>query len=77
MARQGEAGHFTEADRMLVLVRTKNEQIVIGDEEIVITVVAIRDTSVRLGITADRATPVHRREVFEVLKRVAKDEKNP
>lgn len=55
---------------MLVLSRHKDEQIVIGkNEEIVVTVVEIRGDKVRIGIETDRNTPVHRREVFEAIKR--------
>ena len=53
---------------MLVLTRKKNEAIVINDD-ITITVVEIRGDKVRLGIEAPRATPVHRQEVFEAIKR--------
>ena len=51
---------------MLVLSRTKGQQIVIGTPEnpITITVVEIRGDKVRLGIEADRQTPVHRAEIW-------------
>lgn len=57
---------------MLVLSRKKNESIVIGDS-IVITVVEIRGDRVRLGIEAPAEVPVHRREVYEALRRAAAD----
>ena len=54
---------------MLVLSRHVDEQIMIGDD-IVITVVAICGSDkVRIGIDAPREVPVHRREVFEAIKR--------
>ena len=53
---------------MLVLSRKKNESIVIA-ENIVITVVEIRGDKVRLGIEAPRDIPVHRREVYDAIKR--------
>ena len=53
---------------MLVLSRTRDEQIVIGDD-IIITVVEIRGDKVRLGVEAPRETPVHRNEVYEAIKR--------
>ena len=40
----------------------------IGDD-IVITIVDIRGDKVRLGIEAPMEVPVHRREVYETLKR--------
>jgi len=49
---------------MLCLSRRENESIVI-DGNITITVVDIRDGKVRLGITAPRGIPVHREEVQE------------
>ena len=53
---------------MLVLTRKQNEQIVI-DENIVVTVVSIRGDKVRFGIQAPKEVPVHRREVYEAMKR--------
>ena len=54
---------------MLVLTRKTNEQIVIGDNDVVITLVEIRGNKVRLGIEAPKEVPVHRREVFEAIQR--------
>lgn len=54
---------------MLVLSRKKNKSIVIGGEEIVVTVVEIRGDKVRLGIEAPKEVPVHRREVLDAIKR--------
>ncbi|MEX0777196.1 MAG: carbon storage regulator CsrA [Phycisphaeraceae bacterium] len=53
---------------MLVLSRQRDETIVIGDE-IEITVVDIRGDKVRLGISAPRHVQVHRKEVYEAIKR--------
>ncbi|MBL7106251.1 MAG: carbon storage regulator CsrA [Phycisphaerae bacterium] len=53
---------------MLVLSRQKNESIVIG-EDIEITIVDVRGDKVRLGINAPKNIPVHRREVFDAIKR--------
>jgi carbon storage regulator len=53
---------------MLILSRKLNEQIVIGDG-IVVTVVAIRGGHVRLGIEAPNDVPVHRKEVYEALRK--------
>jgi carbon storage regulator len=52
---------------MLVLSRKQGEQIVIG-EDIVVTVVDIRNGKVRLGIDAPMATSVHRQEVIEAIR---------
>ena len=53
---------------MLVLSRKKNESIVINDV-ITIVVVEIRGDKVRLGVEAPKEVPVHRREVYEAIKR--------
>ncbi len=55
---------------MLVLSRQRDETIMIGDE-IEITVVDIRGEKVRLGINAPPHIPVHRKEVYEAIKREA------
>jgi carbon storage regulator len=53
---------------MLVLSRKKNESIII-DDKITIVVVEIRGDKVRLGIEAPKEVPVHRKEVFEAIRR--------
>ena len=53
---------------MLVLSRQKDESIMIGDD-VEVTIVDVRGDKVRLGITAPRSIPVHRREVYEAIKR--------
>jgi carbon storage regulator len=53
---------------MLVLSRQRDETIMIGDE-VEITVVDIRGNKVRLGITAPRHIQVHRKEVYEAIKK--------
>lgn len=53
---------------MLVLSRRRDEEIIIGDN-IRIVVVDIRRDKVRLGVEAPKEVPVHRREVYEAIKR--------
>jgi carbon storage regulator len=53
---------------MLVLSRQRDQTIMIGDD-IEITVVDIRGDKVRLGITAPKSVPVHRKEVYEAIRR--------
>lgn len=60
---------------MLVLSRQKDETIMIGDN-IEITVVDIRGDKVRLGIAAPVQIPVHRKEVYEAIKRENKEAAN-
>ena len=54
---------------MLVLQRKKGESIVFGDGQIEVIVVDIQGDRVRLGIEAPKEMPVHRREVFEAIRR--------
>ena len=53
---------------MLVLSRQKDESIMIGDD-VEITIVDVRGDKVRLGITAPKKIPVHRKEVYEAIQR--------
>jgi len=65
------AEQSTEANEeqiMLVLSRQRDETIMIGDE-IEITVVDIRGDKVRLGIAAPSRIAVHRKEVYEAIRR--------
>ena len=53
---------------MLVLSRERDGSIMIGDD-IEVTVVDIRGGSVRLGITAPKEVSVHRKEVYDAIRR--------
>lgn len=53
---------------MLVVSRKKNESIIINND-IHIVVVEIRGDKVRLGIEAPKDVPVHRKEVYDAIKR--------
>ena len=53
---------------MLVLSRTRDESIIIGDN-VVVTIVDIRGDKVKLGIEAPQDVSVHRREVYEAIRR--------
>jgi len=57
-----------ESQKVLVLSRNKDESIMIG-EDVEIMIVDIRGNKVRLGITAPRSVTVHRREVYESIRR--------
>jgi carbon storage regulator len=58
----------TKEAKMLVLSRKKNESIVINND-ITIVVVEIRGDKVRLGVEAPKEVPVHRREVYDAIRR--------
>ncbi len=53
---------------MLVLSRQKDESIIIGDN-VEVTIVDVRGDKVRLGISAPREIPVHRKEIYEAIQR--------
>ena len=55
---------------MLVLTRRDGQEIVLGKAgEVRIVVLSVRGDAVRLGITAPRDLPVHRREVYEQIQK--------
>jgi len=60
---------------MLVLSRQKDESIMIGDE-VEITIVDVRGDKVRLGITAPKNIPVHRREIYDAIQREKAQQKD-
>jgi len=59
---------------MLVLSRQRDESIMIGDD-VEIIIVDVRGDKVRLGITAPRSIPVHRREIYDAIQREKTDNK--
>jgi carbon storage regulator len=61
---------------MFVIPRKKGESVVIGDD-IILTVVEIRGDKVRLGVEYPPDVPVHRREVFEAIRREEQSTENP
>jgi carbon storage regulator len=61
---------------MLVLSRQKDESIMVGDD-VEITIVDVRGDKVRLGITAPKEIPVHRREVYEAIQREKNGKQEP
>lgn len=68
-ARHMEApGQKAKGSAMLVLSRKKNESIIINND-ITIVVVEIRGDKVRLGVEAPKEVPVHRREVYDAIRR--------
>ena len=53
---------------MLVLTRKTNESIIIGDN-IAVMVLSVDGDQVKLGVTAPKEIAVHRREVYEQIKK--------
>lgn len=56
-----------------MLSRYRNQSIMVGDD-VEITVVDIRGDKVRLGVSAPKDVPVHRKEVYDAIKREAENE---
>lgn len=56
---------------MLILSRKKNEAIVFSTSQgdIVVEVVRVNGDNVRLGIECDKSISIHRKEVFDEIKR--------
>ena len=61
---------------MLVLSRQRDESIMIGDN-VEIIIVDVRGDKVRLGITAPKEIPVHRREIYDAIQREKAEKKAP
>jgi carbon storage regulator len=59
---------------MLVLSRQRDESIMIGDD-VEIIIVDVRGDKVRLGITAPKNIPVHRREIYDAIQREKTEKK--
>jgi carbon storage regulator len=51
---------------MLILDRKVNQSIMIGNIEVVIT--EVKGDHVKLGVSAPRYVPVHRKEIYELIK---------
>ena len=62
---------------MLVLSRQRDESIMIGegDDVVEIIIVDVRGDNVRLGITAPKSIPVHRREIYDAIQREEQEKK--
>ena len=61
---------------MFIIPRKKGESVVIGDD-IIVTVVEIRGDKVRLSIDYPPEVPVHRREVYEAIRRAEHTPESP
>lgn len=63
---------------MLVLARKPNQSIMIGDE-IEIKIIEVKGDQIKVGIQAPRNIAVHRKEIYEEIKKAnieATDSKN-
>lgn len=53
---------------MLVLTRNQGESIIIGQGEIVITVLSNSGKQIKIGVTAPKNISVHRKEIYERIQ---------
>jgi carbon storage regulator len=53
--------------RMLILTRRVGETLMIGNE-VTVTVMGVKGTQVRLGISAPKNVEVHREEIYERVR---------
>ncbi|MCX7772883.1 MAG: carbon storage regulator CsrA [Clostridia bacterium] len=53
---------------MLVLTRKKGQALMIGND-IELSIIDIQGDQVRIGISAPKSVTIHRKEVFEEIKR--------
>lgn len=58
---------------MLILVRRFSESIKIGDD-ITVTILAVKENRVRVGIQAPKEIAVHREEIYERIQASSKRE---
>lgn len=53
---------------MLVLSRNRNDAIIIGDD-IKVTILSVQNGKVQLGIEAPTDVPIHRKEIYDAIKK--------
>lgn len=60
---------------MLILTRLVGEEIILGDN-VSVTVLGVKGGQVRLGIDAPKELSVHRREIYNRIKKFEEYKKN-
>ena len=60
---------------MLVLSRRRDESIMVG-ENVEIKIIGVSGNKVRLGIIAPKSIEVHRKEIFEAIRREKSQKQN-
>jgi carbon storage regulator len=53
---------------MLILTRRVGETVMVGDD-VTVTIIGVKGTQVRLGVSAPKDVTVHRQEVYERIQR--------
>jgi len=59
---------------MLILTRRIGESLIIGNQEITITILGQKGNQIRIGIEAPKNVSVHREEVFMRIQDAIEDE---
>jgi carbon storage regulator len=62
-----EAQALSKEEAVLIITRRAGERIMVGDD-IVIEVMEMIGNSVRIGISAPRAVPVYREEIYTAVR---------
>ncbi len=60
---------------MLILTRGEFEEIIIGDNAVRITVLAIGNNQIKLGFTAAKDISIHRSEIYHRIEQEKEQEK--
>ena len=53
---------------MLILTRKVGETVMVGND-VTVTIVGVKGSQIRLGINAPRDVSIHRREIYERIRR--------
>jgi len=59
---------------MLILTRRIGESLVVGDKEIIVTILGIKGNQIKIGIEAPKNVSVHREEIFMRIKDALENE---
>jgi len=59
---------------MLILTRRIGESVIIGNNEIRITIISSNNNQIRIGIDAPKDVSVHREEIYNKIKNEGKNE---
>lgn len=61
---------------MLILTRRTGETVMIGNE-VTVTILGVKGNQARVGINAPKSIAVHRKEIYERIKREMQNDSEP